>query len=784
MRKPAAALLLISSIGCAFVSGTGISAGEALPLDISLESIRQVEVPVPQAVPAAGKSNLQLAAILREADGGYMSPAREMELTGKSELLFDPYASFSRRYQILSGSPFDRTLYDSLDRGAVVNFDSCPALYPDAPALKEVFIIMWVIVDDYTGRTLECLIRHHLAGGTRVRILIGEFFLTDFLKAKLESLKKIPLFEYKTIAGDFTGWLKNKNMAPHYKSMTVIGADPADSAVIVGGRNLSDRYYFNNRPGLADYMSIGQRPEGNNAGEGIFNDFDIYIRDHRTALNALDVSRVLWNRLSNNFTFDLRLPIEDQLRILYNSRAYSDLKPDAVRPEDSGVVGPPPPESNRWLDRVNADLGILKSLTVTEHEDRTAYHYEGLKLVPELASTLFDDLSAKYSERDISEDVIRAGHKAPNDLKTLERAEVSSSNSRLTNFRIELYRKFSASVSAGDLFQKVSSALEGAYFKPKFREWYNGIYKTLDTLLFKGELFSKVKDLCSLFFEPDEGSSRTVSASKVGDAQLSASAGEYESIKEAVNRNNRDYGNYGYGAGTDTLKAALNVPGFTYKDAISFRDYIYDKYYGRKRDVQTGSDAPFFRYFASVPGQDNLKMEKMFVDLINASKKTVRLANCFFHPTPAIMTALKTAALRGVQIYVTTNVSFAGDDDVSIPEQANAKVINEVVKLKNFHLYRWDGTILHAKVYAFDEEALFIGSTNMNIRTFLYNGENGVFIYDKAFTANYIAAIYNTHFINTGKHPFPGIQVSKIDGPVKEKGVLVRWLTSVFNSYL
>lgn len=779
MKFRAAALLLVSITGCFAAS----AAASVFRQGISLENARQIEVPVP-AAPVADKSASPLAAILREADGGYMSPARETELLGRSELLFDPYTSFSRRYQILSGSPFDRALYDSLNQGAAVNFDSCPSAYPGSPQLKEVFIIMWVIVDDYTGRTLECLIRHHLARGTRVRLMIGEFFLTGFLKKKLDGLNKLPFFEYKTIAGDFTGLIKNKNMAPHYKSMAVIGANTEDSAVIVGGRNLSDRYYFNDRPGLEDYLSIGQRPEGNNAGAGIFNDFDIYIRDHRTALDALDISRVLWNRLSNNFTFDLRLPLEDQLRILYNSKEYSILKPAPAADEHSGAGGPPPqPQNNYWLDRVDEDLGVLKKLSATEHEGRTVHHYEGLGLVPKLSADI-DGLLGKYSEREIEEEVIRSGGKAPDDLKKLSRAEVSPSNGKLTNFRIELYRKFEASVKASGLFEKVSRALDGAWFKPKFREWYDGVYKAVDRMLFKKELFSKVRDLTALFFKPDEGSGRTVLASKPGDDALAADAKEYDTLKEAIARNNTDYGNQGYGASQEALGKLLNSPGFAYKDDISFRDFIYKKYYAQEQDADAGEEKPFFRYFASVPGQNNLKMEKLFVDLINASKKTVRFANCFFHPTPAIMTALRQAALRGVQVYVTTNVSFAGDDDVSIPEQANAKAINSVVGLPNFHFYRWDGTILHAKVYAFDEEAVFIGSTNMNTRTFLYNGENGVFVHDRAFTANYIETIYNTHFINTGKHPFPNIQVSRITGPVPEKGVFTRWFTAVFNRYL
>ncbi|MBI4655785.1 MAG: hypothetical protein HY746_03445, partial [Elusimicrobia bacterium] len=751
---------------------------------LTLENVKQIEAPaqgleIPVAVEIKQKpedqqtqNNLLLAKILAEADGGFVSPVRQMSLEGNSELLFDPYASFSRRYQILSGEPFDKNVYDKLNQGSAVDFNTCPENYPNAPQFKEIFIIMWVIVDDYTGRTLECLIRHHLNKGARARILIGEFFMTDFLKKKLGELNKIPLFEYKTIAGDFTGWFSNKNIAPHYKSMVAIGQDPKDSAIIAGGRNLSDRYYFNNRPNLHDYLNIGQRPEGNNAGAGIFNDFDIYIKDHATALNGLNISRLLWNRLSNNFTFDLRLPLEDQLKILYNSREYDFLKepPAGHDQEHTSGIGAPPPRKpdNPWLDRVHEDMGILKDLSVTEHENRSAYHYEGLKLIPGLHSIVHEDLLMKYSEKDLEAEIINTP-KPPNDIKSLEKKEVNPSNSKLANFRIELYKKFENLVDSSGLFKKVSKALEGSYYKPKFREWYNDLYKIIDKMLFKRELFTKVKDLYHLFFKPEHGNPKEVLTSKLSIEDVIVSQKEFEPIKESVQNNNEQYRDLAYGVSADTLKQLLNDPAFSYQEQISVRDYIYGKYYAKNRNNTDGTQ-PFFRYFASVPGQGNLKMEKMFVDLINASKKSIKLANCFFNPTPAIMTALKHAALRGVQVYITLNVSFQGDDDVGIPEQANARAINEVVKLENFNLYRWDGTILHAKIYAFDDEALFIGSTNMNTRTFYYNGENGVFIYDKEFTEKYIKTIYDTHFVNTGKHPMPGIKVSKIEKLVKEKG--------------
>ena len=790
MKTAIAASLAVFSLNSVFASQMESVKSAAVLKNQGLGSISQIEVPapVPRPAPAAEgqkPDNLLLAKILMEADGGTLSPAREMSLRENSEILFDPYVSFSRRYQILSGSPFDKNLYDQLNQGATVNFDSCPKDYPNAPELREIFIIMWVIVDDYTGRTLECLLRYHLNRGTRVRVLIGEFFLTDFLKAKLEALKKIPLFEYKTIAGDFTGIIKNKNLAPHYKSMAVIGKNPKDSALIVGGRNLSDRYYFNNRPSLQDYLNIGQRPEGNNAGAGIFNDFDIFIKDHPTALNALDVSRLLWNRLSNNFTFELRLPLEDQLKILY-STAYDKLTAPAGQENTDTNRQPSQNTSNPWLDRVNDDLGIVKDLTLTNHNGQSVYHYEGIKLIPKLHEIISDDLLKKYPEQDLEKEVISEyNHKYPDDLRTLAKKEVSALNSRLTNFRVELYKKFRDAVDSSGLFKKVSGAFS-SYYAPKFKEWYDNLYKTLDKMLFKRELFNKVNDLVRLFFKPEEGSSQTPLDSGISIEDVANSAREFDAVQSSITENNRHYENLGYGNGTEALIKLRDNPAFTYMDVISLKDYIYAKYYGKNRQTagDAGANRPFFRYFASIPGQGDFKMEKMFVDLINASGKSIKFANCFFHPTPAIMTALKQAALRGVKIQITTNVSFAGDDDVAIPEQANAKAINEVIKLENFHLYRWDGTILHAKVYVFDDEAVFIGSTNMNTRTFYYNGENGVFIYDRNFVSNYIETVYNTHFINTGKHPFPNIKVSKIEGPVKEKGFLTRLITRIFNNYM
>lgn len=139
--------------------------------NLSLENLPLGDLPQPSeespCLSAINQNNPQeqkksfLAKILMESEGEFVSPARKISLLENSEILFEPYVSFSKRYEILSGSPFDKSTYEKL-KGSAVNFNTYPKEYSNTPLLKKIFIIMAVIVDDYTSRTIECLLRYHL----------------------------------------------------------------------------------------------------------------------------------------------------------------------------------------------------------------------------------------------------------------------------------------------------------------------------------------------------------------------------------------------------------------------------------------------------------------------------------------------------------------------------------------------------------------------------------------------------------------------------------------------
>jgi cardiolipin synthase A/B len=133
--------------------------------------------------------------------------------------------------------------------------------------------------------------------------------------------------------------------------------------------------------------------------------------------------------------------------------------------------------------------------------------------------------------------------------------------------------------------------------------------------------------------------------------------------------------------------------------------------------AQTLASGPAF------PTQNN---QRLFVALIHGARKQVVLTTPYFIPDEPLLQAIQTAALCGVEVHLV--VSEKGDHPiVSLAQESYYEDLLEAgVRI---HLYRKN--FLHAKHLSIDDSVALIGSSNLDIRSFVLNAEVMLMIYDR-----------------------------------------------------
>ncbi|WP_112661608.1 cardiolipin synthase [Microvirga flavescens] len=132
-----------------------------------------------------------------------------------------------------------------------------------------------------------------------------------------------------------------------------------------------------------------------------------------------------------------------------------------------------------------------------------------------------------------------------------------------------------------------------------------------------------------------------------------------------------------------------------------------------------------------VPGSG---IEGLIVTLVYGARKRVVMTTPYFIPDASLLKALETAALRGVDVHIV--VSQIPDHRlVNLAQRSYYdELLSAGVKL---HLFR--DKLLHAKHFTFDDGIGLVGSSNIDIRSFILNSEVSLIAYDEDVTARLYA---------------------------------------------
>lgn len=131
-----------------------------------------------------------------------------------------------------------------------------------------------------------------------------------------------------------------------------------------------------------------------------------------------------------------------------------------------------------------------------------------------------------------------------------------------------------------------------------------------------------------------------------------------------------------------------------------------------------GSDKGAVQIIPSGPDNEWKTMKNLFFSMITSAKKSVWIATPYFIPDDDIFTALKVAALSGVEV----KILFPAKPDKWLPFLASHSYFPGMMEA-GVEIYEYEKGFLHSKILIIDGEVASIGTANMDMRSFHLNFE-------------------------------------------------------------
>lgn len=187
----------------------------------------------------------------------------------------------------------------------------------------------------------------------------------------------------------------------------------------------------------------------------------------------------------------------------------------------------------------------------------------------------------------------------------------------------------------------------------------------------------------------------------------------------------------------DEMVVRIEGPVVAQLEAVFMSDWIAEL--GKMPDVENDSEVDSSRLISkgasdahvvpSGPGYDDENNRKFFASLFYAAEKEITIVNPYFVPDESLITAIISAARRGVTVKLINSEAI---DQVMVAH-AQRSYYEQMLKAGvEIYLYK-KPVLLHSKFTIIDDDACFVGSSNMDIRSFELNQELTLTTYDKQF---------------------------------------------------
>jgi len=155
------------------------------------------------------------------------------------------------------------------------------------------------------------------------------------------------------------------------------------------------------------------------------------------------------------------------------------------------------------------------------------------------------------------------------------------------------------------------------------------------------------------------------------------------------------------------------------------------------RQEKTGTDC-WIQIASSGPDSDWATIMQVYFSAIATAKKCIYISTPYFSPNESILTALKTAALSGVDV----RLILPGKSDSVIGNWNSRSYIEELLEA-GVRIYLYSSGFNHSKYILVDSIFASIGSVNVDMRSFDLNFEITALVYDENF-----AEMLNKSFID------------------------------------
>lgn len=117
-----------------------------------------------------------------------------------------------------------------------------------------------------------------------------------------------------------------------------------------------------------------------------------------------------------------------------------------------------------------------------------------------------------------------------------------------------------------------------------------------------------------------------------------------------------------------------------------------------------------------------------YIKLITEARKSIWIQTPYFIPNDALLTALKLAALSGLDV----RIMFPNKPDHLFVYWATYSYIGELLRC-GVRAFTYEKGFLHSKTILIDQTLTSVGTANFDMRSFKLNFEINAFIYDKSF---------------------------------------------------
>jgi cardiolipin synthase len=188
-------------------------------------------------------------------------------------------------------------------------------------------------------------------------------------------------------------------------------------------------------------------------------------------------------------------------------------------------------------------------------------------------------------------------------------------------------------------------------------------------------------------------------------------------------------------------------------DAVACLQVIFaaDWYFVKKENLVgseyfkplTDLDGMAVQISASGPDSDWDSISQAFFAAITSAKKDVFIVTPYLMPPPSIITALKVAALGGINV----QILMPEFSDSHIPQWGSFSNVEELLEA-GVRIFFYQKGFIHSKLMMVDGIFSSVGTTNLDFRSLETNFEINTFIYDASFTTQ-LTGYYHADLLNS-----------------------------------